>query len=138
LYGTLALWIVLVVAVTRRALRGRSSRQRRLEGIVFAAIWICVYVFQGALHHVDPNPSIAYGVYAAAAPLLIVGSAAAAYEVARHHLGRALFAVAAVVLGASASFAGPQDVWAVMGIGLAVLCLAGAAAQAWERQHAHV
>src|SRR5262249_25388539 len=72
LYGTLALWIVLVVAVTRRALRGRSSRQRRLEGIVFAAIWICVYVFQGALHHVDPNPSIAYGVYAAAAPLLVV------------------------------------------------------------------
>ena len=44
------------VAVLGRALRGRSSRQRRLEGITFAAVWICVYIFQGALHHADHNP----------------------------------------------------------------------------------
>jgi len=134
LYGTLAVWIVLVTTVLRRALSGRSSRQRRLEGITFAAIWICVYVFQGALHHADSNHAIAYGIYPAVAPLIVVGSAAAGYEAARENRAQAGFAATAVVLGALASFAGPADVWAVTGVGLCVLLLIGAAAQLWRRR----
>jgi hypothetical protein len=134
LYGTLAVWIVLVTTVMRRALSGRSSRQRRLEGVVFGAIWICVYVFQGALHHADHNHAIAYGIYPAVAPLIIVGAAAAGYEAARDNWARAGFAATAVVLGAFASFAGPADVWGVVGVGLCVLLLIGAAAQLWRRR----
>jgi hypothetical protein len=134
LYGTLAVWVALNVMILGRALSGRSSRQRRLEGITFAAIWICVYVFQGALHHADPNPAIAYGVYPAVAPLIIVGSAAAGYEAARENRASAGFAVAAVVLGAVASFAGPAGVWGVVGVGLCVLLLVGTAAQLWQRR----
>jgi hypothetical protein len=134
LYGTLAAWIVLNVAVLGRALSGRSSRQRRAEGFVFAAIWICVYVFQGALHHADPSHAISYGVYPAAAPLIIVGSAAAAYEVAREKWVSATFATAAVVLGAFASFAGPAGVWGVIAVGFCGLLLLGAAAQLWQRR----
>ena len=134
LYGVLAVWIVLNATVLGRALGGRSLRRRRFEGITFAAIWICVYVFQGALHHVDPNHAIAYGVYPAVAPLIVVGSAAAGYEAARENWARAGLAVAAVVLGASASFAGPAAVWVVTGVGLAGLCLLGAAAQLWQRR----
>jgi hypothetical protein len=133
LYGTLALWIVLNALVLGRALSGRSARQRRLEGITFAVIWICVYVFQGALYHADHNHAIAYGVYPAVAPLIVVGSAAAGYEAARANRSRAGFAVTAVVLGASAAFAGPRAVWGVVGVGLCILVLVGAAAQLWQR-----
>jgi hypothetical protein len=134
LYGTLAVWIVLVTTVLRRALSGRSSRQRRLEGITFGAIWVCVYVFQGALHHADPDHAIAYGIYPAVAPLIVVGAAAAGYEAAREDWTRAGFAAAAVAFGALASFAGPAGVWGVIGVGLCGLLLVGAAAQLWLRR----
>lgn len=137
LYGVLALWIGFLAIFMRRALGGRSSRRRRLEGIVFAAIWICVYVFQGALHHVDPSASVAYGVYPAVAPLLVVGAAAAGYEAARENAGRACFAAAAVALGAFGAFAGPATVWGVMGIGLCSLLFVALAVQLRQRR-AHV
>jgi hypothetical protein len=133
LYGTLGVWIALNVAVMHRSLSGRSSRQRRLEGIVFGAIWVCVYVFQGALHHADPSHAIAYGVYPAVAPLIVVGAAAAGYEVGRQEVARAVFAAAAVLLGALAAFAGPAGVWGVTGVGLCCLLLVGGAAQLWQR-----
>ena len=136
LYGTLAVWIVVVTTVTRRGLKGRSSRRRRIEGVVFGAIWICVYVFQGALHHVDPNPAIAYGVYPAVAPLIIVGAAAAGYEAGRNHSARAGFAATVVALGAFASFAGPAGVWGAVGVGFCSLLLVGATAQLWLRRAA--
>jgi hypothetical protein len=134
LYGTLAVWIVLVVTVLRRALSGRSSRQRRLEGITFAAIWICVYVFQGALYHTDHSHAIAYGVYPAVAPLLLVGAAAAGYQAAREQWAEAGFAAAAVALGALAAFAGPRAVWGVIGVGFCALLLVNAAAQLRRRR----
>lgn len=134
LYGTLAVWIVFVVTVLRRSLSGRSSRGRQLEGITFGAIWICVYIFQGALYHTDHNHAVAYGVYPAVAPLLIVGSAAAAYQAARENRAQAGFALAAVVLGALAAFAGPAGVWGVVGVGLCGLLLVGAAGKLWQRR----
>jgi hypothetical protein len=125
---------VLVTVVMRRALSGRSSRQRRLEGVVFAAIWICVYVFQGALYHAGASKGIVYGIWPAVAPLIVVGAAAAAYEAARENRILAGFALAAVLLGTLASFAGPAGVWGVMGVGLCSLLLLGAAAQLWQRR----
>jgi hypothetical protein len=134
MYGILAVWILLVSTVLRRALSGRSSRQRRLEGITFAVVWICVYIFQGALHHADPGHAIAFGIYPAVAPLIVVGSAAAGFEAARENQARAGFAAAAVVLGALAAFAGPAGVWGVTGVGLCVLLLIGGTAQLWQRR----
>lgn len=134
LYGTLATWVALISVVLGRRLSGRSSRQRRLQGLVFAPIWICVYVFEGALYHVDPNHAIAFGVWVASAPLIVVGAAAAGYHAARGHSGQAGFAVAAVLLGTFAAFAGPNAVWGVVGVGLCALLLVGWAAQLWERR----
>ena len=134
LYATIAAWGVLVSVVTRRAVSGvsgRSSQRRRGEAAAFAVAWIFVYVFQGALHHAGASHAIAYGIYPAAAPLIVVGSAAAAYEAAKENWEWAGFACAAVVLAGLAAYTGPATVWAVVGVGLAVLLVARAASATW-------
>ena len=134
LYGTLAVWVVIVTAFLRRSLSGvggRSAQRRRIEGVTFALVWIAVYVFQGALHYAGASKGIVYGIYPAVAPLVIVGSAAAAYEAAREHWRNAGTALAAVALGAGAAYAGPAGVWGVVGIGLSALLVAYAAAERW-------
>jgi hypothetical protein len=137
LYTTLTAWIVLVAVVFRRATSGvsgrRSSRQRGAAGAAFATIWAAVYVFQGALLHAGASHAIVYGIYPAAAPLIIVGSAAAAYETAQENWRMLGFAIAAVVLAAVGAYAGPSAVWGVVGIGLCVLLLGRAADQVWLR-----
>lgn len=136
LYGTLAVWIGLVVTVRKRArsgLSGRSVQQARFEGLVFATIWIFVYVFQGALHHAGASNAIVYGIYPAVGPILILGSAAAAYHVAQQNWSWAGFALGAIVLAGLAAFAGPRDAWGVMGVGLCALLFARTA-QTWLRR----
>jgi hypothetical protein len=134
LYGTVAAWAVLVAVVTRRAVSGvsgRSSRRRRADGLAFGVAWVSVYVFQGALYHAGASHAIAYGIYPAAAPLIIVGSAAATHQAAQENWEWAGFAAAAVVVASIAAYTGPATVWAVVGIGLAVLIVARAASQTW-------
>ena len=136
LYSTLIVWIVLVAVVFRRAtsgVSGRSARQQRIDGAAFVTIWIAVYVFQGALHHAGASHAIVYGIYPAAAPLIIVGSAAAAHTAAKENWRWLGFSLAAVAIGAIGSFAGPAGVWAVVGIGLCVLLLVRTVAQVWLR-----
>lgn len=137
LYGTLAIWAVVNAAVLRRAtsgVGGRAARQRAIIGPGIAAIWICVYVVQGALYHAGAEKAIVYGIWPAAGPLIVVGSAAAAYEAGRERAAAAGLAVAAVVLGSVACFAGPRAVWGVIGVGLCALLLAAAAAQLWRHR----
>jgi hypothetical protein len=137
LYSTLIVWVIVVAAFVQRAtsgVSGRSSRQRRADGAAFAAIWISVYVFQGALYHAGASHAIVYGIYPAAAPLIIVGSAAAAYFAARQDWRIMGFALAAVAIAAVGAFAGPAGVWAVIGIGGCVLLLAHTAVQVWQRR----
>jgi hypothetical protein len=137
LYGTLLVWVGVVVTFRRRAtsgVGGRSSRQRRAAGPAFATIWISVYVFQGALHHADASHAIVYGIYPAVAPFLIVGGAAAAYATALEEWRAVGFSLAAVALAAGAAFAGPIDVWGVMGIGVCALVVAYAVMQVVVRR----
>jgi hypothetical protein len=139
LYTTLIAWIVLVATVLKRAtsgISGRSSRQQKAEGAAFATIWIAVYVFQGALLHAGASHAIVYGIYPAAAPLIIVGSAAAAHAAARANWRDVGFALAAVALAAIGAYAGPAGVWGVIGIGLSVLLLGLAATQVRALRHA--
>jgi hypothetical protein len=131
MYSTLIVWVVVVAVFFRRAtsgVGGRSSRQRRVEGAAFATVWIAVYVFQGALHHAGASHAIVYGIYPAAAPLIIIGGAAATHAAAREHWSVVIASLAAVALAAGAAFAGPAGVWGVMGIGLCVLILGYAGA----------
>jgi hypothetical protein len=137
LYSTLIVWVIVVATFYRRAtsgISGRSARQQRIEGVAFAAIWTAVYVFQGALHHAGASHAIVYGIYPAAAPLIIVGGAAAAHSAAKENWPWLGFALAAVALASIGAFAGPAGVWAVIGIGLCVLLLSRTAAELWLRR----
>ena len=136
LYGTLAVWVVLTLVVRNRALQGvsgRSLQHGHLEGAAFGVIWASVYVFQGALAHAGASHAIAYGIYPAVAPLLIVGSAAAANQAAHRNWSWTGVALGAVVLGAAASFFGPRAVWGIISVGFCVL-LVVRAAQSWWLQ----
>ncbi len=135
LYGTLTVWGAIVAMVRRRArsgITGGSTRQERIEGLAFAAIWICVYVFMGALEHAGASDAIVYGIYPATAPILIVGSAAAIHSAAHERWAWSALAIAAVVIAAGAAFAGPRGAWGVVGLGLCALLLIRAALHAWE------
>jgi hypothetical protein len=132
LYGTLAVWAVVNAVVLRRAtsgVGGRAARERAIAGLGVAVIWICVYVVQGALDHAGASKGIVYGIWPAAGPLIVVGSAAAAYEAGRERAASAAFALAAVVLGSVACFAGPNAIWGVIAVGLCALLLSATAAQ---------
>jgi hypothetical protein len=136
LYSTLLVWIIVVATFYRRAtsgVSGRSARQQKADAAAFIPIWIAVYVFQGALHHAGASHAIVYGIYPAAAPILILGGAAAAHAAARENWRVLGFALAGVALAAGGAFAGPAGVWAVVGIGLCVLLLVRTAAQVWLR-----
>lgn len=137
LYGTLAVWIALVVVVRSRAasgVGGRAARERRLAGITFAVVWISVYVLQGALYHAGASKAIAYGIYPATAPLIVVGGAAAAYAAARERWADLGSALTAVAIGAGAAFAGPRAAWLVVGIGLAAIAFSLGAVRTRQRR----
>jgi hypothetical protein len=135
LYGTLLAWGVLNVVVLGRRMSGvggRSAHRRRIEGLAFAAIWISIYVFQGALLHAGASHGIVYGIWPAAAPLVVVGAAAAAYAVGR---GKSpALEVMAIALGAGAAFAGPAAVWGVIAVGASALLALWGALRLWQRR----
>jgi hypothetical protein len=143
LYAIVAVAIVVLLAVRSRASRGiggRSARQQGAAAIAFGIIWVLVYVFDGALSVAGAGPAIIYGLYPAAAPLIIVGGAAAAYTVAREEWGWSALALAVVALAALAAYTGPATAWGVIGLGFSLLLVARAASQlrqwqgpAWAR-----
>lgn len=134
LYGTIVAWAVLNVAVLGRRLSGRSSPQRRFEAAIFASIWISVYIFEGALGHEGVSKAVAYGIWPAVAPLIVVGAAAAGYAVGREKRAEATLALGAVLVGTCAAFAGPAGTWGVVAVGLSALLLVGGGAQLWQRR----
>jgi hypothetical protein len=136
LYGIIVLWVVAVVFTLRRAtagIGGRSVRRQRAQGAAFATVWIAVYVFQGALYHAGASHAIAYGIYPATAPFIIVGSAAAATAAAQENWRDVCIAIVLISVASGAAYAGAAAVWLVMGIGLSAVLLAVAALQLWQR-----
>lgn len=139
LYAILAVWIAVVAIVVGRAtsgVSGRSSSQKRAAVVTFATIYIFVYVFDGALSVAGAGPAIVFGIYPAAAPLVVVGAAAAAYEAGQEHWGWSAFALAVVALAAVAAYSGPVNVWGVIGVGVSLLLLARAASRIRHLQRA--
>jgi hypothetical protein len=135
LYCTLAAWIVLNVVIVGRGLSGvsgRSAQRRRVEGVTFAAIWIVIYVFQGALLHAGASRGIVYGIWPAAAPLIVVGAATAAYSVGRAK--SPVLGLIGIALGSGAAFAGPAGVWGVIAVGASASLALWGGLRLWQRR----
>jgi hypothetical protein len=124
------------VAVAKRATAGVSggSRLRRAEIAIMAVVWVGVYVVMGVLAGAGVSPSIVYGPYQTAAPLLAAGLVWAALMAARANWRRFGTAVAVAVVGAVAAFAGPVGTWVVAGVGLFVVLVGTAAVIAWQQR----
>jgi hypothetical protein len=135
-YGAVVIVIVVSAAVMRRAtsgVGGQSRRQRGAYGAAFGTAWIAVSVFQGALYHVGASHAIVYGVFPAAAPLLVLGAAVAGMAAAREDWRTLGGAIAVIALGTGSAFAGPAGVWGVIAVGGCVIAVGYAVYQVWQR-----
>jgi len=123
-YGAVAVAIAVSAKVYRRAtagVSGPSVRQQQAEGVAILVSFVLGSpVLQGAAKHYGASDAIVYGVIPAAAPLIVVGTTVlgiAASKADRRQFGAAL---AVVIAGVVAAFAGPSGAWLVAGIGLFV------------------
>jgi hypothetical protein len=137
-YAAVAVAIAASVKVYRRAtagVGGAAVRQQQAEGVAILVSFVLGSpVLQGAMQHHGAGDAIVYGVIPAAAPLIIVGTTVlgiAASKADRPQFGAAL---AVVVAGAVAAFAGPSEAWLVAGVGLFVAVAGYAAADALQHR----
>jgi hypothetical protein len=138
LYAVVIVVIAASVAVLKRATAGvrGKSQARPAEIIVLATAWIAVYVFLGALEHAGISHAIAYGVYPATAPLMIVGLVGAAVAQGRSQWPTFVAALTVAVIATGGAFAGPAGSWAFAGVGLCAGLLIHAAATTWQQRRA--
>jgi hypothetical protein len=136
-YGAVIVVILVSTATIKRAtagVSGQSRRQRGAFGAAFGTAWIAVSVFQGALYHDGASHAVVYGIFPAAAPLLVLGAAAAAMAAAQEDWRKLILAVAVVALGTGSAFAGPAGVWGIIAVGGFVIGIGYAAYQLWQRR----
>ena len=72
---------------------------------------------------------VVYGVFDAAAPWMVVGTAKAAAAAAREEWLRLAGATAIVVVGTASAFTGPINVWGVLAVGGCVGLMVAAVVQ---------
>jgi hypothetical protein len=120
--------LVATIAVAKRATAGvvGRSRLRPAEFVIAALLWVGVFGAIGALIAAGVSDSITYGLYPACAPPIVAGLAWAAIMAARASWRRCGGALAVVVVGVVALFAGPAGAWLVVGVGLCIVLLATA------------
>jgi hypothetical protein len=136
LYALVIIVIIASVGFLKRATTGVKgpSRMRPAESTVLAAAWILVYVFQGALDAAGASHAIVYGIYPAAAPLIILGLVGAALAQARADWPIFSGTLTLAVIASVAAFFGPAGVWLVAGIALAAAFVVHATATAWRER----
>jgi hypothetical protein len=126
-------WSTWAIRRAAAGVSGPAERKRRAWIAVMLAVLIAGYAVTAPLYHAGASPPV-YGLYPASAPWLVVGLAGAAIAAALRYWLIAAVLGAMGVVAAAAGFAGPADAWLVMAIGLAAVCLASAAARAWQQQ----
>ena len=129
--------VIAVTAVGKRATAGVTGRTRFRPAQIAAAtaIWAAVFAVMAVLAAAGVSNRIVYGLYPAAAPLIVSGLIWAAMMAAPRDWRQVSASLAAAVAGAVSLLAGPAGAWAVCGLSLFALLLASAAVTAW-RQHA--
>jgi hypothetical protein len=138
-YASVVVIGTLAARMLRRAtagVTGRSQRQLKAEGAAVVVAYIATAVIQGALKYNGASAAIVYGVFPAAAPLVVVGLTVAGSAAAREDWPRLGLALAVVTVGTGAFFAGPIGAWAFAGTGLFIVVLGYSATTARQRHRA--
>jgi len=137
-YAAVAVAIAAAVTVYRRAtagVSGPSVRQQQAEGVAILVSFVLGSpVLQGAMKHYGASDAIVYGVIPAAAPLIIVGTTVLGIAASKADWRQFGAALAVVVTGVVAAFAGPSGAWLAAGIGLFIGMVGYAAADALRRR----
>jgi hypothetical protein len=128
--------VIAVTVVGKRAAAGVTGRTRfrPAEIAIAIAIWFAVFAVMAGLAGAGVSDRIVYGLYPAAAPLIVAGLIWAAMMAARQNWRQVFPSLAAVVIGAASLLAGPAGAWAVCAVSLFVLLLASAAVVAWRQR----
>ena len=138
-YAALVVSMAVSARVYRRAtagVRGPAVRQQQLEGVAILMSFILGSpVLQGALKHYGASNAIVYGVIPAAAPLIIVGTTVLGIAASKADWPQFGAALAVVIAGVVAAFAGPSGAWLAAGIGLFIATVGYAAADALRHRH---
>jgi hypothetical protein len=121
--------VIAVTVVARRATSGviGRARFRPVEVAVAVAVWVAVFAVMGGMAAAGVSNEIVYGLYPAAAPLIVAGLGWAGLKAYQRNWRQVGTASAAAVVGALSLLAGPRGCWLVCAIGLFVLMLASAA-----------
>ncbi len=108
---------------------GRSRREDKIAAIPVVLAFVSVYVFMSALAYDGFSHAVVYGVFDAAAPWMVVGTAMAAAAAAREEWLKLAGATAIVVVGTASAFTGPINVWGVLAVGGCVGLMVAAVVQ---------
>jgi hypothetical protein len=123
-YVAVAVSLAVSVKVYRRATAGVSgppTRQQQVEGVAILVSFVLGSpVLQGAMKHYHASHAIVYGVIPAAAPLIIVGTTVLGIAASKADWRQFGAALAVVITGVVAAFAGPSGAWLAAGIGLSI------------------
>jgi hypothetical protein len=127
---------VATVTVRRRATTGVSGRSqlRGTDIALLVAAFAGAAVVMGALAGAGASTAFVYTVYPATVPLLAAGLVWAAINATRGNWRECASGLAVAVTCTVGVFAGPVDVWLVLGIGLCAALLGGAAAGIWRQR----
>jgi hypothetical protein len=118
----------------RAGVSGRSSRRDLAIGATVLTTYILMGVFQDALKKAGASHAIIDGIFPATAPLLAVGCVAAAIQAARENWPGFGAGITVAVIACISAFAGPINVWLLIGAGLFLAIAGYALATAWLRR----
>jgi hypothetical protein len=137
-YVAIVVGIALSARLLQRATKDVSGPSRVLtagEGIAIVLAYIATAVIQGALHDAGASHAIVYGIFPAAAPLVIVGCTLAGITGTKQDWPMFAVALAVVSVGTAGLLVSPAASWAVVGIGVFGITVVFAIAKAWVQHH---
>ena len=134
LYPLIAIRIATVLYADRRAsagVSGRSVKLRQAEIAAIAVALLAVYLLMFALADNGAGHATFYWMYGLTATLVVLGGCWATRSAVREDWQEFGVCIAVVLVAAFGALAGPRAMWLVDGVGLCVVLLVAAAAEAW-------